>query len=371
MGDQFLKWLNRPDCLNDLLPCARGVIRRADNLGITLDDAYLDGGDFKTYHSAVASHLWQFLREEVETLTEAATTILMTRDEKGLTRFIIQEFIDSRINERRNDSPFHAYYRHMRTVLSDADGINYKSVPRKASYYAWSHTEGLQFIPDENEFSNEHLNYKEWASSTIAFNEIHKKPSMILLSRHYWDEALRIILNEYLLSIRGLVAFIATQYPLVPSEEYESSIVNEDDSETPSLSSGGSFIGPVDSVSDDAWTRQLPTLARSIIEIDLDMIARDCVAKLTSFEKGVLCGLDASQKGTEIAKHLGMKGPSNVSYHRRLAEEKLRTAWSLWGQPDSEHYAVAEEEQRIFFKKVIGFCKETNTCRDSGKERRP
>jgi hypothetical protein len=366
MMDRFSTWLNKPECFDDLLPCARLVIRRAEKLGITLDDSYMEDGDSREYHAAVASNLWQFIKEESESLAQKATKFLVELDYKGLATFISREFIDSCIDRRRNDRPFHAYYRHMRSVLSEAKEINYKSVSRTGSYFAWSHKPDLAFLPDDYDFRTKYLNFKEWTSSTISFSQIHKKASMIQLSRHYWDESLRVILEGYLHPIRELVTFVAAKYPLIPSVEYESDTVG-DYGEELQLTPGDSFVNPDSTDGDDSWSRQLPVLGQSIIEADFDKMARDCAQQLTDTEKAVLCGLDASETLADIAKGLGMKGPSNVSYHQKLAAEKLRMAWSLWGQPDSEHYAVAEDEQRIFFKKVIAICKNTIDCRDSRK----
>ncbi|MEI6205760.1 MAG: hypothetical protein WCP20_03145 [Desulfuromonadales bacterium] len=375
MSDVFYEWLSSPECFNDLLPCVRLVIRRAEQLGVTLDDSYLEDGNVKEYHAAVAGNLWQFIKEEAAVLAQKATRYLLERDYKWLATFISREFIDSCIDKRRNDSPFHAYYRHMRNVLSEAKEINYRPVPRKGSYFAWSHKPDLDFIPDNNDFRTRHLNYKEWTSSNISFSEINKQAFMIELSRHYWDEALRVILKEYLHPIRELVSFVAVKYPLIPSVENESDIESDMvcDNEGQGLQHAfdDRFIHPDASGDDDSWIRQLPILAQSIIELDLDKLARDCAARLTDTEKAVLWGLNDSSTLADIARSLGMKGPSNVSYHQKLASEKLRIAWSLWGQPDSEHYAVAEDEQRIFFNKVIELCKEANACRDSRTEDRP
>lgn len=366
MTDKFSTWLSSRECFDDLLPCARLVIRRAEQLGITLDDTYMEAGDSREYHAAVSSNLWQFIKEESENLAQKATKYLVELDYKGLATFISREFIDSCIDQRRNDSPFHAYYRHMRSVLSEAKDINYKPMPRTGSYFAWSHKPDLAFLPNDYDFRIKHLNFKEWTSSTISFSEIHKKTAMIQLSHHYWDESLRVILDDYLHPIRELVTFVAVKYPLIPSVEYDSDTA-DDDGEESQRTQGDTFVNPDSSGGDDSWMRQLPVLGQSIIEADFDKMARDCAYQLTATEKAVLCGLDASETLADIAKGLGMKGPSNVSYHQKLASEKLRIAWSLWGQPDSEHYAVAEDEQRIFFKKVIAICKEAIDCRDSKK----
>lgn len=364
MADPYRStWLDAPDTLNRLLPCARKVISKAEGKQIVLDDAYLKG-DAKAYQQAVASSLWIFLKED-ESLQQKVAKYLLTDDHEGFTRCLCHEFIDARIDQRRTgtDTPFHAYYRHMRTVLSGADGINYKSFPRR-SYYAWSQSQDLPL--------HDHLlDYQEWSPSSVPFSAIHDKPAMIVLSRHYWGEALKIIRAENLYSIRGLVAFIVNKYPLITVIESEADGGGEEDSEAPHRRLGESLIEPDELLAEGAWARQFPVLADSIIEIDLERIARDCAAQLSRTEKDVLCGLDNSSTLAEIAKGLRMKGPSNVSYHQQLAFAKLRRAWSLWGEPDSEHYAVEEEEQLIFFKKVISFCKEPDGCRDSGKEGRP
>ncbi|MDD2854987.1 MAG: hypothetical protein PHU01_05600 [Desulfuromonadaceae bacterium] len=364
MTDKFSTWLNKPECFTDLLPCARLVIRRAEQLGITLDDSYMQAGDSGEYQAAVASNLWQFIKEESESIAQKATKYLVELDYKGLATFISREFIDSCIDQRRNDSPFHAYYRHMRSVLSEAKDINYKPMPRTGSYFAWSHKPDLAFLPDDNNFRIKNLNFKEWTSSTISFSEIHKKTAMIQLSHHYWDESLRVILDDYLHPIRELVTFVTVKYPLIPSVEYESDTA-DDDGEESQRTPRDTFVNPDSSGGDDSWMRQLPVLGQSIIETDLERIAQDAVAKLTSKERIVLCSLEASLTPEEIAANLGKKGVSSVSNYKADAIKKLHKEWVRWSLPDSEYYSVAEDELRIFYKKVISSCKEAIDCRDS------
>lgn len=360
MHDSFSKWLRSDHCIDTLRICAKKVISTSESKGIILDDAYMSGENYRDYTNAVSSNIWEFLKEKSEDLTRKAYTFLVTDDLSGIIRFICQEFIDFCIDKRRNDTPFHAYYRHMRNVLSQADGINYQAISRKGSYYAWSQSADLPYFDSE-------LNCKEMEGCSIGFSEINKKPAMIKISKHYWNESLKILLDEYLLSIRGLVAFVAVKYPLTPQFESDPCIEDEDTSES-QRPLGSTLINQSADYPDGAWERQLSKLSKSIVEIDLEQIAKDCAAQLSPMEKSVICGLDEGLTLADIAKRLGIKGPSNVSYHRKLAEKKLRTAWSLWGQPDSEHYAVAEEEQRIFFKKTIQFCKNSDACRDSHKE---
>lgn len=360
MADIFKDWLNSERCRDDLLPVARKVIWRAERNGIELDDSYFSE-DLSEYSEAVASNLWIFLKEESEALSGKATVYLKTNDNEGLSRFIINEFIDSCIDKRRNDSPFHAYYRHMRTVLSDAEGVNYKSISRQGSYYAWSKTHELGLLPDDYDFRTNYLDYSKWDGCSVPLSQLHNKPAMISLSRHYWDEALRIILAEYLLSIRGLVAFIAHKYPLIPTIEYEPGVEDVDDDNQPHRALGATSIAP---------DQQLPIIPSGIVEVDLELIARDCAAKLTEEEKIVISCMD-SASGAEIAKALGKKSGSNVDYYKKPALKKVREHWSLWGPPDSEFYSVAVEECRMFIKMLVDFCKGANDCRDYQKEGRP
>ena len=361
MADPFLTWLDSAESFEDLRPCARLVIRRAEKLGVVLDDSYLQDGDFNIYLDAVASGLWAFLKEEAENISRQATTFLTAGDKIGLGRLISNEYIDSCLNKRRNDSPFHAYYRHMVAVLREAEGVNFCAIPRKCSYYAWSQVENLPIEPDDHDFHSSYMDYESWPACSIPFSDINKKDQMIALSRHYWVEALRMILAEYLFSIRGLVAFAASKYPLIPEIEYEPGVEDENEGEQKHRVFGETLVNP---------ERQLPFVPPAIVEVDLDQIARDCAAKLTKEEKIVVAMLDSST-GMELAMALGKKGPSNVDYYKRPALRKVGEAWSLWGQPDSEFYAVEVEECRIFIKKLVGFCKEALACRDSGKEGRP
>ena len=52
MTESFAEWINSPECLEDLKICARKVIFRAEQLGIVLDDSYMEHGDTADYHTA-------------------------------------------------------------------------------------------------------------------------------------------------------------------------------------------------------------------------------------------------------------------------------------------------------------------------------
>jgi hypothetical protein len=368
MTDTFLTWINSKECFDVLCICARQVAKRAASNGLALDDAYLEDGNRNDFYTAVATDLWQFIKERVDRIAEEGTILLLSGDSRKFMDFLCGEFLDHLKDQRRTDTPFYAYYRHMRTVLSQADGVCYKAVTRKGSFYAWSTSSDLIFLPDS---SSAELHYGEWSACSVCFSDIHEKPAMLQLSRHYWGEALHYFLMEYLLPIRELVKYVAVKYPLITTIEYTSGHNDDSDENDGRNTLEDGFVDPDTAMDDDSWKRQLPTLPYDIIDTQLETLARDCVAELTKDERIILCRIDANIKLDVIARELGMKGPSNVSYHQKNGYTKIRRKWKTWAIPDSEHYCVAEDEQLIFFKKIIEICKEAIECRDSRKEERP
>jgi len=358
MEDPFLFWLNRDsrEAFEDLRYCAKMVITRAEGRGIILDDSYLQNDDFNTYLDAVASALWSFLKENSDEISRQATSLLILGDINKFANFICNKFIDSCRDKRRTDTPFYAYYRHMVTVLRETDGVNLHSIPRKYSFYAWSNAKDLPFEPDNDDFRLTYMNYASWSSCSIPFRDIGKKESMVAISRHYWDEAIRMTETEYLFSIRGLTAFVDRKYPLTPKIEYESEAKVETEEGQKTQGIGETLINP---------DQQLPSIPPAIIEVDINRIARDCVARLTKEEKIVVSKYD-NEMGGSLAKILGKSG-GTITNRKHSALKKIREAWSLWGQPNSDYLDVEIAEYRIFVKNLVRICKESVACRDSGK----
>lgn len=368
MTDTFLTWINSKDCFDVLRVCAKQVAKRAAANGLILDDAYLENGNRDDFYTAVATDLWQFIKERAARIAAEGTTLLLSGDSRKFMDFLCGEFLDHLKDQRRTDTPFYAYYRHMRTVLSQADGVCYKPLARKGSFYAWSHSSDLDLLA---ECESANLDYGDWAACTVVFSDIHEKPAMLQLSRHYWDEAVHYFLTEYLLPIRELVKYVAFKYPLITTIEYTSGQNDDSDENGCHKALEDELVDLNAAFDDDSWKRQLPMLPYDIIDTQLETLARDCVAELTEDERLILCRINSNTKLDTIARELGMKGPSNVSYHQKNGYTKIRMKWKTWAIPDSEHYSVAEDEQLIFFKKIIEICKEANECRDCRKEEHP
>lgn len=356
--DSFFSWLNRDnsEAFDDLRSCAKKVINRAESKGIILDDAYLQNGNFNTYLDAVASDLWTFLKENSDIISCQATSLLALGDLNKFASFICNKFIDSCLDKRRTDTPFHAYYRHMVTVLRETEAVNFHSIPRRYSFYAWSNAKDLPLEPDSDDFRSTYMNYDSWSGCSIPFKDICKKKSMVSISKHYWEEAIHVTNAEYFFSIRGLTAYVDKKYPLTPRIEYEPGVKEGTEERQESRVIGETLSSP---------ERQLPAIPSAIIEVDLNRIAKDCVARLTNEEKIVVSRYD-DEKGEELAKTLKKSG-GTITNRKKSALNKIRESWSLYGQPNSDFLDVEIAEYRFFGKKLVELCKESIECRVSGK----
>ena len=367
MTEMFITWVKSSEGVALLNLCARQVSSRAKRLEIVLDDAYLELESRTDYLNAVAGGLAAFLLhpDRADRIARKGASLLHSGTDDAFMAFLCREYLDYYIDERREKSPFHAYYRHMREVLSKAEGIRYDPHTRKGSNYAWSSRAVLEQLPDDLSGKD----YRGWLDSEVLFRDIYQKPAMLRLSRDFWNESVRQFLKEYLLPIRELIKYAFVKYPMMLTVEYDSGQEDSDNDDEGVTSLENRLVDCAATIAfDDAWKRQLPVLEMDIIDGQLHMLARDCVAELTEQERIILCRLDCEHTLDAIARELGLKGASNVSYHQKKAYGKLHNKWSLWGPPSLKQFAgVDEEEFFMFYEKVITFCKNDKSCRDSRK----
>jgi len=369
MTSAFESWVQSQECFEILRICARQVSIRAERIGVVLEDCHIAAENRDDYLSAVASDLWQFIKVNAATIAQQATTLLVSGDEAAFMAFISQKFLDNCIDERRNSNPFQSYYRKMRALLHKAseDGtIRYEAQARKGSYYAYSNRTDIVILPD----SLSGADYSTWSASTIPFAKAYDSDAMLTLSRHFWDESLRAFFAEYLLPIRELVSFVCAKYPLMLTVDYQDALDDGDGEENATINLENRLVDTVaaSNALDDSWKRQRPVIEADVIDTQLDAIACDCALEMTDEEQAILMQLDAGEKLEAIAASLGMKKASNVSYYQKKAYYKIHTKWSLWGPAEIKKFAdVDEEEFFMFYEKVIDFCKNEKTCRDSRK----
>ena len=185
MNDSFSSWINSAECYSLLRVCARQASNRAKRLGIVLNDAYLEDENREDYFSAVAGDLWQFLKAHSDKIAIQATSVLITGDADDFMVFLCRHYLDYCVEQRRANSPFHDYYRRLRTLLHQTDGIVTLSHARKCSFYAYSRRTDLVQLPAD--LSD--VDYGEWHDCEVSLSDIFQRAATLELSKHFWEEA--------------------------------------------------------------------------------------------------------------------------------------------------------------------------------------
>lgn len=366
MTFDFATWLHSNDRLKDLLLCADYVIKKAGRSSIQLDHLFQEeiSDGLGSLTQIVAGHLWCFLKKKSETIASQASEYLSRGDVVGFMAIVADRFLDDCLDERRTMAvnPSYAYYRHLRQVLSKAEGVNYQPT-RQGSFYALSFSPGLQQLPKE------HWNhpYGDWPSPQVPTSEIHKNSGILRLSHCYWDEALERFMAEYFLPVKELGRYIDWNYSLGCLIVGESQLTQADEEEGCRPFSFDDMT-VTHECNDELGciARQNPRLECDVIESELETLAQDCLMELTDRQRTILVRVDEGATLEEVARELGEKGASNVHYHLKKAYLVMRRKWSLWGPPSLPQFSeVDEEEFFIFYEKVIEFCKNGKDCRTS------
>lgn len=360
MKDVFHSWLESNDCYELLYHCSGQVISRAQKKAINLEavfqDAVTDSLDDLTH--VVASELWQFLKEKSQRVAERASDKLVQRDMSGFMEVLIGMFLDHCRDKRRTYSidPVYAYYRSLRTVLSESKAVNTQT-SRRGTYYAFSFDESLQQLPYEYWDQP----YHDWKQPPLNPHDIFESPAIRELARLFWLEALDRFTEAYLLPVKELSRFLNSKYQICCTVERECD-GSHDEEETRSLDNISLSAYHLDDLLGQG-ARQNSRIEMDLIETELERLAMDCLASLTETERIVLARTESGIKMVDIAIELRMKGASNISPYKDKAYEKIRRSWSLWGLASPKMFGdIDEEEFWIFYDRVIGFCNFSVHC---------
>lgn len=329
------EWLKSPVCFTILLNTIAPIIRsKAINQGIDLDAIGMDDDV-----NALASCLWEFLCDKQERLNDL-NAVIRDKNDSLLVSIIINRFFAYCVDERRSSSPFHAYYQHMRKILSEAEEAQY--LPETGgSFYAWAKNQTITSLPkgtlSEDSFS-------DWPQSDIAAKDIHKKPCMIALSRFFWDEAMKHLDSECLIPIRDLTSYVAAIYGLEKPESGQmSSEGDENDSDVVSRIEDESSCYKPD---------------RSIIEGQLESRAKLLVNLWGAKERHLfLLRFDQQLTLEDAASETGYKSAAAVDYQIRKLVSSVRDSWEQWQFGFSSGDGDTDAEQDFFFDRLIYFCK--------------
>ena len=355
MTPDFNAWLGSDACRILLTSCAAQVLARARRN--TVDLAHLFQEELSNEPGALAQvvtgQLWLFLRGKPDSITAVAGELLARGDLPGFITTVADRFLADCIETRRTYAvnPYYAYYRRLRTVLSQSGEVFFTAT-RRGSYFAYPTLPDPPLLPPDQWGES----YREWPHPGIPFKEVleeDNKPALLKISRCYWDESVVQLMAEYLLPVKELNRFLFAKYPLGRGIDNEASLAT--DAGAPALEDLRA-TDPVDSFGYRA--RQTPRLDADLIEESLEDLARDCLTELTERQRLILLRAEAGATLDEIAKELGEKGPSIIHYHLKKAYQVIRRKWSLWGPPALREFTeVDEEEFWIFYDAVIECCK--------------
>ena len=367
MGDDFHSWIASNDCYKYLLQCSEQVISRAQKKAMSLKDIFQDAvadslGDLT---QIVAQEMWQFLKEKSQRVTERASDKLVQGDMSGFMEVMIGMFLDHCQDKRRTYSidPVYAYYRSLRTVLSESKHVNTQS-SRRGTYYAFFFDESLRQLPSQYWDQS----YHDWEQPPFMERDIFDSPVIMELARLFWVEALDRFTEAYLLPVKELSRFLNSKYQICCTIKRESDgalTTGHDEEDTRSIDDIDFSAYPADDFMGQG-ARQNPKIDIELIRAELEKLAQDCLATLTETERIVLARTESGVKMMDIASELGMKRESNVSPYKKEAYNKIRRTWSLWGPASVKQFSdIDEEEFWGFYDKMIVFCNSADHCHEA------
>ena len=355
MTPDFNTWLGSDTCRTLLTSCASQVLARAKRN--TIDLAHLFQEELTDEPGALAQvitgQLWLFLRGTSDAISTVAGELLVRGDLPGFITTVADRFLADCIETRRTYAvnPYYAYYRRLRTVLSQS-GEALFTATRRGSYFAYP------TIPDPPLLPLTHWgeSFKDWPHPGVPFKEVLKeenKPALLKISHCYWDESVIRVMAEYLIPVKELNRFLFAKYPLGRGIDNEAALAT--DAGAPVLEELR-ITDPNDSFG--YLTRQAPRLDADLIEESLEDLAQDCLTELSERQRLILLRAEAGATLDEIARELGEKGPSTIHYQLKKAYQVIRRKWSIWGPPALREFTeVDEEEFWIFYDAVIESCK--------------
>jgi hypothetical protein len=319
------EWLKTQDCFDTLLKkIAPTICKKARNQNINLDAIGMDDDV-----NSLASCLWEFLYENHERLDDLNGVTWDSKDSKCIG-IIINRFFAYCLDERRSESPFHAYYQHMRKLLNEAlkEGMDITYDPaRNGSSYAWTKNHGLKRL-EKGELSKgvpQEESFCDWPRSDVSAKDIHNKKPMLSLSQFFWHEANKQEGTECLVPVYDLTTYVANVYG----------------------------FGTFDSSITGAGVTE-----KSLIEDQLDKRAKMLVGFWNADERRLfLLRFDQELKLEDVAKETGYKSAAAVDYQIKKLLSVIRESWEQWQFGYSSEDDDQDTEQDFFFQRLIHFCK--------------
>lgn len=331
----FEHWLAGSQGLKILQRCAWIVNKQLtpENRGRTLPGEQLQG--------EIVNDLWIFLKELPQGRKMEFEQMVQEQSMSKLVTVISRLYLN-RLHELRRtkqQSGWHAYYRHVRSVLAATQDIIYRPFSQH-SWYAWSETDPESFHDlSDHDFSS-------WPGPDLKTTEIRKRASIVHLAKFFWKEASERFGQPCLVSIKDLVRYVGA---LFPQELLDPIIKGEHEWQT--AASGREQPGILERTAADLLEpEQIMTAMR------LPQLAEQFAASLEEQEQKVwVLRYDQEMKLEQIAKRLGYKSAGGVLYQYRKVEFKFKEFSTLWPGLSAED--LDDRLAEAFFLQVLENCK--------------
>jgi len=357
MKNGLVEWLKSDEGKSVLFQCSYDIVFKAQKGSINLEHIFNDmvSPGTSELQQIIASELVTFLLEHQTAVVNDISADQAAGDISAVSAKITTKFFKHILDKRRTYpvSPFHAYHRHLREIISKAgEAGSLRYLPTDyGSYFAYSTKEALDFLPH----SYWGQAFDGWASPALSHTDAEVQAGMLFLSRFYWDEATIRYETEYLHPLKELTRFIFAKYSFLAQRQELGSDNGEDGSRDRTLDQ----MKPVQLAGDPlgSLTRQSERLDYDIIETELSDLAEKCAEGLEEKQIEALLLAADGENLSEIARRTGET--------RHIAEKHLKSAqthilrfWSLWGNAQLPGFAAEdEEEQLIFIEKIVQICK--------------
>lgn len=252
-------------------------------------------------------------------------------------------------------SPYHFYFRHMRTVLHNAGKageigykiyempINKSNSKKPIPYYSCVIDASQPFLPH----CYTGIRYKDWPCQDIDWRKLKRKPYMLDVARFFYEEMKIITSDDFFIPVRELVNFIEEKYPLFfLSELTESSFQNDTEGESEPFS--------IDALPYEKRTEDSPFQKQdnNLLRISIEETAANCCADMSVDEKILLVMSRSGANLKEMAARIGYKSQTSASGVLDSAIETVKRHWVLWGPSAGD----GPEWMRYYFKTVIELC---------------
>lgn len=336
----FCKWLQSGPGQDFLALCARRALRQ-------LPEGMYDPHGGPDVLQDVIHDLWLFIAELSPEKRQDLVLLAEQGERSKLASILITLFVRSRLDKRRTAlySPWHALYRRMRNLLSQAPGIAYHSESSQA-WFAWT---------DRELHSKEPLldqDFTTWPSPPYTSQEVMTGDNLLQVARFFWNQARERTGQARLISVRSLTNYLGAHFP----EHVRFPVVYANDPDRPDSSVNTPLAEPEDEASSYApehW----------ITEQKLPALAADFAAGLTPLERDLwLMRFDQELKLKDIAKCLGLRNANGVHYHYAKVEKRFQYICLMWPglSPEDQNRDLAVR----FLEATISACKEQDQSRD-------